>query len=53
MGNSMMTESVKHYINHCEENVINLTDTDTSENEKDPKEIIQDNFDSNPNLNVP
>ena len=38
-----MDETTKHYINHCEENVINLTDTDSSE---ESVEVMQDNFDS-------
>ena len=38
IGSSMMTNTAKHYINHCEENVINLSDTDSVEEEAE--EII-------------
>ena len=46
----MMTDKVKHYINHCEENVINLTDTDSSSSSENSKEIMQDNFDLSPKI---
>ena len=39
----MMTETVKHYINHCEDNVINISDTQSSDS---LDEINQDVFDS-------
>ena len=46
IGSSMMTNTVKHYINHCEENVINLSDTEESVEDSPDPEIVQDNFDS-------
>ena len=30
IASSMMTDTVKHYVNHCEDNLIYITDTDGS-----------------------
>ena len=44
-----MNDTVKHYINHCEENVINISGTDSSD---DSIEIMEDKFDSDPEINA-
>ena len=43
-----MTDTVKHYINHCEENVINISESESSEESDNIEEQAADiqNFDS-------
>ena len=41
IGSAMMTDTVKHLINYHEENVINLTDTDSSSSSsEESKDIV-------------